>query len=170
MNKIFVSVLLVCLNSISAENSKNSNDLLKYLNFEKADQQFVCPTPDGKYSHRECHKYWKCYNWLAYEFNCSPGLYYNENKKECDWPQNVECSPNPITIEETDTTTELPTTGEPFTCPTQHGLYAHQNCWMFWQCSYWTPYEFLCAKGTAWNDNIKVCDWPQNVGCVLPQF
>jgi hypothetical protein len=159
MKKIFVSVLLVCLNWISAENSKNSNDLLKYLNFEKANQQFVCPTPYGKYRHRECHKYWVCSKWLAYEFNCPPGLYYNENKEECDYPQNVECSPNPTPIEE-ETTSEIDsaTSVSDFICPEEFGAFPHEDCTKFWECIRFYGYEKSCPEGKAWNDLTKDCD------------
>jgi hypothetical protein len=158
MRKIFVSVLLVlvCLNSISAE---NSNDLLKYLNFEKADQQFVCATPDGKYPHRECHKYWMCSNGLPYEFNCPPGLYYNKNKQECDWPQNVECNPNPTTIEE-ETPSEIDSTTSVsgFICPEEFGVFPHEDCTKFWECIKFLGHEMSCPEGEAWNDLAKKCD------------
>jgi hypothetical protein len=158
MNKIFVSVLLVCLNSILVENSKNLNDLLKYLNFEKADQQFICPTPEGKYSHRECHKFWVCYKWLAYEFNCPPGFYYNENKKDCDLPQNVECSPNPTTIEETTSKMDSTTSISDFICPEEFGAFPHEDCTKFWECFKFYGYEKSCPEGEAWNDLTKKCD------------
>jgi len=74
-------------------------------------------------------------------------------------------------ISETELNTE--TTFSPnFTCPTENGSFAHDDCWMYWECANGIAYERKCADGTAWNDRIKMCDWPanivSNVKCYIP--
>ncbi|XP_022786108.1 coadhesin-like [Stylophora pistillata] len=40
-----------------------------------------------------CYGYIACSNQISYKMSCSAGLKYNETLDQCDWPQNVQCSP-----------------------------------------------------------------------------
>ena len=39
------------------------------------------------------------------------------------------------------------------------------DCSKFYNCGHGVPHLTSCGPGTLWNDQIKVCDWPQNVNC-----
>ncbi|XP_078378120.1 properdin-like [Oculina patagonica] len=40
-----------------------------------------------------CYGFITCSNQIAHKMDCPSGLKYNEAKDQCDWPQNVQCSP-----------------------------------------------------------------------------
>jgi hypothetical protein len=73
---------------------------------------------------------------------------------------------------ETDLNTETTTFSPDFTCLTENGRFVNDDCWMYWECVNGIAYERKCADGTAWNDRIKICDWPaniiSNVKCYIP--
>ncbi len=75
-------------------------------------------------------------------------------------------------MNETELNTETTTFSPNFTCPTEDGLFAHDDCWMYWECANGIAYERECADGTAWDDLMKICDWPaniiSNVKCYIP--
>ncbi|XP_048516336.1 serine-rich adhesin for platelets-like [Athalia rosae] len=45
-------------------------------------------------------------------------------------------------------------------------LLAHEDCTKFCICSNGTPYLFECPGSLYFNDELKVCDWPETSGCV----
>lgn len=85
------------------------------------------------------------------------------------------------TTTEADTTTSVPSTTEQSeeddteapsdpskpTCKGDQQYYKHSECNKFWQCSNGVAYEMTCAPGTAWDDDLKVCNWPSAVNCQL---
>ncbi|XP_057657128.1 chondroitin proteoglycan 1-like isoform X2 [Diorhabda carinulata] len=42
-----------------------------------------------------------------------------------------------------------------------------EDCGSFWQCSNGLPYLFNCPANLHFNPELNVCDYPQNVGCVI---
>lgn len=42
-----------------------------------------------------------------------------------------------------------------------------EDCGRFWQCSHGRPYLFNCSANLQFNTELNVCDYPQNVGCVI---
>uniref|UniRef100_A0A2A4JAZ3 Chitin-binding type-2 domain-containing protein n=1 Tax=Heliothis virescens TaxID=7102 RepID=A0A2A4JAZ3_HELVI len=42
-------------------------------------------------AHENCSQFYKCVNGQTYPMDCPPGLYFNTDKKICDWPINVDC-------------------------------------------------------------------------------
>ena len=53
-------------------------------------------------------------------------------------------------------------------CADPNGFYPHPNdCQKYYQCAHGTPYEYTCASGLLWNDQLKYCDWAANVQCNL---
>ena len=40
------------------------------------------------------------------------------------------------------------------------------DCSKFFSCSNGNPIELDCPAGLHFNDELKVCDWPQNANCV----
>ena len=80
------------------------------------------------------------------------------------------------TTPEVTQSTEIPTTSNLVTssstsgagalCSDPNGLYPHStDCQKYYQCAHGTPYEYTCAAGTLWNDDLKSCDWEANVTC-----
>ncbi len=45
---------------------------------------FGCPAPDGSFIHEVYTMFWRCSNNIAFEFNCPPGLAFNDYSKICD--------------------------------------------------------------------------------------
>ncbi|XP_053686232.1 probable chitinase 10 [Sabethes cyaneus] len=43
------------------------------------------------FRHANCSKYYQCNSGYACEFQCPPGLHFNERDKVCQWPQNAAC-------------------------------------------------------------------------------
>ena len=53
-------------------------------------------------------------------------------------------------------------------CADPNGFYPHpSDCQKYYQCAHGTPYEYTCASGLLWNDQLKYCDWAANVQCNL---
>ena len=40
-----------------------------------------------------------------------------------------------------------------------------QNCTTFFICSNGQAYQFVCPSQLKFNNDLKVCDWPENVDC-----
>jgi hypothetical protein len=122
---------------------------------------------------------------------CPTGLEWNDNKKQCDWPQDSTCGNKPIntpTAAPTQAPTQAPTyapTNPPdngFQCPRadivntgckgpKDCLYPNpNNCNSFIQCvpqpdGSGKPQLMPCPADLKWNDNKKQCDWPQDSTC-----
>ena len=39
-----------------------------------------------------CSNYYRCVDGILYPGKCAPGLMFNSETLQCDWPSNVECS------------------------------------------------------------------------------
>ncbi|KAH9419708.1 Chitin-binding domain type 2 [Dermatophagoides pteronyssinus] len=44
-----------------------------------------------------------------------------------------------------------------FKCPEPFGYYEHENCWQFYQCSWFTPFVITCPPFTQWDQRILTC-------------
>jgi hypothetical protein len=40
------------------------------------------------------------------------------------------------------------------------------DCSRFYSCSNGVPIEMYCPEGLNFNDQLQVCDWPENANCV----
>lgn len=48
--------------------------------------------PDGNHAHpTDCTKFIKCSHGHTSIFDCPPGLHYNEELQQCDWPESANC-------------------------------------------------------------------------------
>ncbi|CAL1291488.1 unnamed protein product [Larinioides sclopetarius] len=66
---------------------------------------------------------------------------------------------------------EVTTSIQNWTCPTRFGLFPDQSdCHKFYHCSHWKPYHKECPSKLHFNPALKVCDWPENAGCVSTAF
>ncbi|XP_071524586.1 uncharacterized protein [Panulirus ornatus] len=64
-----------------------------------ADQHPECPLDpppvcecDCFYPSAVCNSYFKCEDRVPVKYECPEGLYWNQNKNSCDYPQNVNCT------------------------------------------------------------------------------
>lgn len=56
--------------------------------------------------------------------------------------------------------------GPPITC--NGPLFANPNdCNSYFVCLHGRPFKMPCPFSLHWNDENKVCDWPQNANCKL---
>ncbi|KAL9966350.1 hypothetical protein ACROYT_G024405 [Oculina patagonica] len=81
---------------------------------------FCFGLPNGNYKDpNNCYGFISCSNGLTYKMDCPAGLRYNYTINQCDWPANVPCDQDIITIEpRTILSTALPrgATNEPELC------------------------------------------------------
>ena len=69
--------------------------------------------------------------------------------------------------EATTTSTSGGSNGGGDLCADPNGFYPHPtDCQKYYQCAHGTPYEYTCASGLLWNDQLKYCDWETNVQCI----
>ncbi|CAL1532211.1 unnamed protein product [Lymnaea stagnalis] len=60
-------------------------------------------------------------------------------------------------------------TSDNFVCPSTFGIYADPgDCRMFYQCVWYVSFHHVCGRGTAWNQEERICDWPKRTDCLLP--
>ncbi|KAK6637064.1 hypothetical protein RUM43_010738 [Polyplax serrata] len=132
------------------------SELLKY-----------CKAPRGQFGlESSCQKYVDCWDDVAVEQTCSGNLLFNEDKKYCDFPENVDCGGRPIN-EQPSTSSNEGNCSAPFST-----YRSSTNCGEFFMCSHSIPYKFLCPGGLAYNNDLGVCDYEYRVECngvpVLP--
>jgi hypothetical protein len=80
--------------------------------------------------------------------NCTDGLHYNANRGVCDWPAEAGCQ------------TKICKLGDLIPDPT--------DCRKFTVCENadGTGTSKTCPDGTHFSASLRVCDWPQNAGCL----
>ncbi|KAH9505781.1 hypothetical protein Btru_055795 [Bulinus truncatus] len=55
-----------------------------------------------------------------------------------------------------------------FSCPSTFGIYADsKDCRKFYQCVWYVAFHHMCGRGTAWNQEDRICDWPKRTDCLL---
>lgn len=150
---------------------------------ESSEGNGICP-PMGKdpeddimFPHdSDCSKFFKCSHGEVYEMDCPTGLYFNQNKNQCDWPGNVNCTSGTPgeggDSKEESSSSENETSNETDTCPSfgedpeRDVLLPHESdCSKFYKCSHGQKHEVSCADDLYFNPSKKVCDWPENVNC-----
>ncbi|XP_076325216.1 uncharacterized protein LOC143233152 [Tachypleus tridentatus] len=97
----------------------------------------------------DCAAFTRCENGKAYRERCSSGLFFNPKIENCDKEENVECE-------------------KPGVCPEPSGHFPHKDCTKFIQCDHGVPHIKVCSGGLHFNPTLKVCDWPDKVGCGEP--
>jgi len=141
--------------------------------FNKADGSYADP---AKYT-----DFIKCTNGKSVHIPCPDGLWYNEKRQYCDFPENVKTSttttsPTPntppttaaTTIKTSTTTTQSPYTPDPNFCNTKkNGNYADPTrCDGYVVCrSGHKPTFFKCPAVLWYNATLGVCVWPNSLKC-----
>ncbi|CAH2049164.1 unnamed protein product, partial [Iphiclides podalirius] len=140
--------------------------------------------------HGDCDKFYQCTLGEPVEMSCPKGLFYSILKRECEWPEFVECgdrvipdASKPDGEKETETT-PVPDGDEsvqtvkpefpvveflPNGCPVDpdvHWLLPHEKtCKRFYYCERGNRELRLCPRKLHFNRKRQVCDWPWNAGC-----
>jgi len=127
---------------------------------------FECPADTGFYPNpSDCTKFYHCFNHIAWQEQCSAGLYFNPTLNVCDFPENVDCHQDsikqPIKVQDIE-----PTPSPAFKCPAASGLYPNpSDCTKFYHCANNIAWEEQCSVGLYFNPTLSVCDFPENVDC-----
>lgn len=160
-------------------NSQEENDVVPHGT--------ECPPGEtGQFPYlMDCRQYLNCWKGRGYIQSCSPGTLFNPETFECDHPSKVVCASmdkprSDINLRYTKTSAKL-TDAQPRqynnrpsyesienpVCPSgESGLFPHPfDCTKFLNCANGITHIQDCGPGTAFNPNIKNCDWPQNVDC-----
>jgi chitinase len=132
-----------------------------------------------------CEKYYVCVGGTKTLQSCGTGLHWNDGKKLCDWPNNANCQPSFDPSDPGKKHYNLVIkhfsyfyclehgTKRPIRLPKncQEGEYfgSDEDCSAYFICNHGQPLQFACQDGLYWNQQAKVCDWPQNAGCQLAQ-
>jgi len=100
----------------------------------------------------DCRKFYRCINGYLSTETCQDGLVYNGPAKACDWPQNVAGCEYTYWGNECDANIDLTRTSN--------------DCTKFYRCDRgWLKTE-VCPDGLVFDNNAKVCNWPNLVpGC-----
>lgn len=116
----------------------------------------------GDYSkHEECDYFNICVNNQKLPFQCGPGQQWNDEKKNCDWAQNVNC----ISRREYTNFLRLTKSSETNPC-TNNELTPHStDCNVYLMCDNGKPLNRNCAPGLHFNAKENVCDWPKHANC-----
>lgn len=127
----------------------------------------LCPRLNGFFAHPNpsvCHLFYVCVDGIAEEYTCSSGLWFDDFKGICNWPEvtgREECKPESYALE----------TSSGFLCDKKadsfdpHPKVADSNdCAKFFVCLNGVfPREQGCELGLVFNDNTQQCDAPENV-------
>ncbi|XP_013411809.1 peritrophin-1 [Lingula anatina] len=92
------------------------------------------------------------WNVLA-RMTCPGNLLWDDYKKSCESPDEVQCGARPVLRNEV--------------CPHPSGDYEEPaGCSQYLTCKNYLVYRYRpCPKGLVYNDYAKACDWPRNVQC-----
>jgi len=143
----------------------NTDDLAEYCKI-KGDGIWASPG--------NCGNYVQCVHGgsLAIERSCQVGLLWDDERKVCNWPQNVDCDNN---AESKRTTTRKSTTKDsrPTNAPQDLSNFCRTHavsfapvpadCSKYIQCDQGKTLIRTCPAGLVWNDRGFYCDWPSNV-------
>ncbi|XP_050540568.1 probable chitinase 10 isoform X2 [Daktulosphaira vitifoliae] len=140
----------------------------------------TCVEGSFKPSRESCQNYFKCKNGKYRRHSCKQGLLWNRYTNKCDLSEIVNCnnSGKPIvddllTMPEKSTSTStnvyrpptIPTTENSKVCIEGEKVAIIDDCTSYYLCSYGIYIKQNCAPGLAWNDQVKLCDWKENVYC-----
>ncbi|KAH8261308.1 hypothetical protein KR044_006994, partial [Drosophila immigrans] len=116
---------------------------------------------------KNCSAYIHCVYGNKFQVRCPNNLQFNDDTKQCDYPENVKC-------EDGSAPPSGPTAGPSGTYCEAKGRCVGQpdgemlgipntcsNAYIVCQCE--CEINFACNAGLIFNPKINVCDWPNNV-------
>lgn len=115
-----------------------------------ADERCKSPDSNGVFMAdlTDCKSYYVCSNGNLLRGTCPAGFLFNEVGQLCDFPQNVRCT----------------------SCDEKKGIYTQSikdDCEQYLMCFNGIPIVQTCAKGLAYNPEIRACDLADNVKCLV---
>ncbi|XP_045775358.1 chitin-binding domain protein cbd-1-like isoform X2 [Maniola jurtina] len=169
----------------SPESDDENNDVS--CNCDPAEAPEICARSGSNgvlVAHEDCTRLYKCSGGQPVTMRCPKSTFYNPYVKQCDWPENVDCSNRTIPeIEDDDNNgndnnndndddgviTDNHDTPDPWKMCAQNNtdgvLIPHEYCNWFYSCSGGQPISKACSRGLCWNPNKNHCDWPEKVDC-----
>ncbi|KRT79630.1 Carbohydrate-binding protein, partial [Oryctes borbonicus] len=117
------------------------------------------------YPHEDCHNFYICVNGQLVSQHCGPGLVWNVQQHQCDWKYVTDCG-NRFYRHKIKGNLIQRIAYQPYTSCEAGSFAAYEgDCNQYLICL-WGKYEaFQCASGLEWNDDKKICDWPENARC-----
>nr|XP_012142983.1 PREDICTED: zonadhesin-like [Megachile rotundata] len=97
--------------------------------------------------HENCTQYCECDHGKMTLVNCSENMYFNPDKKKCDWPENIRnltCTPFPCT-----------NTTIPHEC----------TCELYYQCKNGVAVRQECPRNTEYNYEAHTCMPNEDAHC-----
>jgi hypothetical protein len=131
----------------------------------------LCPRLNGFYAHPDpgvCTVFYACVEGAAEEYTCSPGLYFDEFRGVCNWPQETErtnCQSGALHALASGFTCPELTPKDAFGIADPHPKFSDSSdCAKFYIClNGVTPREQGCELGLVYNEQTQACDSPKNV-------
>ncbi|XP_074042671.1 uncharacterized protein [Leptinotarsa decemlineata] len=141
----------------------------------------------------DCSKYYQCENGKKELKDCPESLFFNFNTGLCDFIDQTNCqSPtakptvsSPATTVTTPKTTTTTTSSSPVSTtthppPTTIGNICNglpdgsllpdaRDCSKFYECAGGIPVSMVCPAATVWDENIKTCNFANEVDCHATQ-
>ncbi|XP_028131818.1 probable chitinase 10 [Diabrotica virgifera virgifera] len=120
------------------------------------------------YPHEQCNQFYVCFNNHLVQQTCPPGLNFHAEKGMCDWTFKVKCSNRKKMAEKYTVMHDkyLANRPQPYSrCEGNSFAPLPGSCSQFMHCQ-WNKYEIMqCAPGLHWNNEKRICDWPQAAHC-----
>ncbi|CAG9860550.1 unnamed protein product [Phyllotreta striolata] len=148
----------------------------------KCHDEIKCPSEGALLPNPgDCTTYIECSNDMPIIMPCPPGLYFNKDTKQCDYPESANCTSESIDYEvaknQENFNDDIISKGISHDinakCPKnidQNEIIllpsSNKNCSSFIQClPDGSESTFLCPSGLHFNSETKQCDCPTNAKC-----
>ena len=134
-------------NNYEYNNGNNYNDYNDNNTDEDCDEGEY-NTPAGS-----CSSFYQCVNGKKTLQNCYEGLHWNKETNTCDWPEAAGCDVSRSALPRAGTCQEGELDSDPSDC----------SNYLF--CVHGAMETYSCQSGTMWDNNLKVCNFPDQVQC-----
>ncbi|CAG9838036.1 unnamed protein product [Diabrotica balteata] len=172
---------------------KLSTNIVYYKRQLESGLNKLCLNPKGQFPSKSCNKFVNCWDGIASEQECPPGLLFS-SKGYCDYPENVDCNGRPQGLPPADTKpgtvtssnapTQVPDHSTvPVTAPTvatlppvlvdpalqkrclqPRGQFPSSSCKKYVNCWDGHVVEQECPEGLLFSTK-GYCDYSYNVNC-----
>ena len=114
---------------------------------------------EGEYGHSDssCASFYQCVNGRKTLKNCYEGLHWNRESETCDWPAAAGCS-----LTRDHHSQEEEEEGE---CEEGSLVPVPADCTQYMFCVHGRLETLSCQAGTAWDNRLRVCNFPDLVDC-----
>ena len=116
---------------------------------------------EGEYGQADsCESFTQCVNGKKTLKNCYEGLHWNREKETCDWPAAAGCSlTRDLQSKEEEEQEEMEECEEGSLAPSP------ADCAQYLFCVHGRQETLSCQVGTAWDNTLQVCNFPDLVDC-----